>query len=147
MNKVVLIGRLTKTPELKFIPGVGTAVTTLTLAVDRRVKKEGQQDCDFINCVAFAKTAEIIAQHLDKGRLIGVSGWIRTGSYDAKDGTKRYTTDVQIDEFQFLDKGNSSRNTSTPNTGSSNNNSGGGFGNFESFDPNITPVDDGDIPF
>jgi single-strand DNA-binding protein len=144
MNKVVLIGRLTKDPELKFTPGAGTAVTTLTLAVDRRIKKEGQAEADFINCVAFGKTAEIIAQYLNKGRLIGVSGWIRTGSYEAKDGTRRYTTDVYIDEFQFLEKGTGTRNN-TP-AANSEYNAPGGFGN-NSFDMDMTPVDDGDIPF
>jgi single-strand DNA-binding protein len=150
LNKVVLIGRLTKDPELKFTPGAGTAVTTLTLAVDRRIKKEGQPEADFINCVAFGKTAEIMAQYLGKGRLIGVSGWIRTGSYEAKDGTRRYTTDVYIDEFQFLEKGNGAGSTNVrPNTSASNSdfNAPGGFGNNDSFDMDMTPVDDGDIPF
>jgi single-strand DNA-binding protein len=144
MNKVVLIGRLTRDPELKFTPGSGNAVTTFSLAVDRRIKREGQAEADFINCVAFGKTAEIIAQYLSKGRLIGVSGSIRTGSYEAKDGTRRYTTDVYIDEFQFLEKGNGARN----NVPSSNSEFGvpGGFG-ADSFETDMTPIDDGDIPF
>jgi single-strand DNA-binding protein len=146
MNKVVLIGRLTKDPELRFTPGAGTAVTTLTLAVDRRIKKEGQPEADFINCVAFGKTAEIMAQYLSKGRLIGVSGWIRTGNYEAKDGTRRYTTDVYIDEFQFLEKGNGAARTNTAAV-NSDFNVPGGFGNNDSFDMDMTPVDDGDIPF
>ena len=144
MNRVVLIGRLTRDPELKFTPGAGTAVATLTLAVDRRIKKEGQAEADFINCVAFGKTAEIMAQYLSKGRLIGVSGSIRTGSYEAKDGTKRYTTDVYIDEFQFLEKGNGSR----PAMAGSNSDysAPSGFG-ADSYDTDMTPIDDGDIPF
>lgn len=134
MNKVVLIGRLTKDPELKFTPGNGTAVTTLTLAVDRKIKKEGQPEVDFINCVAFGKTAETMAQYLTKGRLIGVSGWIRTGSYEAKDGSKRYTTDVYIDEFQFLEKGQKQEGQAADNKK-----------NDDSFE-GMTPAD-GDIPF
>jgi single-strand DNA-binding protein len=135
MNKVILIGRLTKDPDLRFTPGAGTAVATFSLAVDRRIKKEGQAEVDYINCVAFGKTAEIMAQYLAKGRLVGVSGSIRTGSYEAKDGSKRYTTDVYVEEFQFLEKGNK------PASG---NNTGFGADTYES---DMTPVDDGDIPF
>lgn len=108
MNKAVLIGRLVKDPEIK-----GSA-TRITLAVDRRIKKEGQPEADYINCVAFGKTGEIMAQYLTKGRLIAVSGEIRTGSYEAKDGTKRYTTDVFIDEFQFLEKGEKKEKAEIP---------------------------------
>lgn len=143
MNKVVLIGRLTKDPELRFTPGAGTAVASLTLAVDRRIKKEGQPEADFINCVAFGKTAEIMAQYLSKGRLVGVSGNIRTGSYEAKDGTKRYTTDVYIDEFQFLEKGNGARPVTSNNSEFGAPSAFGG----DSFDMDMTPIDDGDIPF
>jgi single-strand DNA-binding protein len=146
LNKVVLIGRLTKDPELRFTPGAGTAVATFSLAVDRRIKKEGQAEADFINCVAFGKTAEIMAQYLNKGRLVGVSGSIRTGSYEAKDGTRRYTTDVYVEEFQFLEKGNGG-NGGRPMSG--NNSEFGvpsGFG-ADSYDTDMTPVDDGDIPF
>lgn len=143
MNKVVLIGRLTKDPELRFTPGSGMAIASLTLAVDRRIKKEGQPDADFINCVAFGKTAEVMAQYLSKGRLIGVSGNIRTGSYEAKDGTRKYTTDIAIDEFQFLEKGNGSK----PNVSSDHSeyNAPSGYDPFGKED--MTPIDDGDIPF
>lgn len=83
MNKVVLIGRLTRDPELKFTPGTGAAVTTFTLAVDRRFKKEGQQSADFIPVVAWGKSAESIANHMKKGRLISIAGRIETRSYEA----------------------------------------------------------------
>ena len=99
MNKVVLVGRLTKDPELRFAAGSGSAVCRFTVAVNRQFKKD---ETDFIGCVAFGKTAEIIAQYLTKGREIAVSGSIRTGSYDAQDGTKRYTTDVAVDSFDFI---------------------------------------------
>ena len=99
MNKVVIIGRLTKNPELRFAPGSGTAVSRFTVAVTRPFKKN---ETDFINCVSFGKTAETIAQYLTKGKQIAVSGSIRTGSYDAKDGTKRYTTDIAVESFEFL---------------------------------------------
>ena len=145
MNKVVLIGRLTRDPELKFTPGAGTAVATCSLAVDRRIKKEGQPEADFINCVAFGKTAEIMAQYLSKGKLIGVSGNIRTGSYDAKDGTKRYTFDVTIEEFQFLEKGTGSKPATSANNSDYNASNSFGANSFDNSD--MTPIDDGDIPF
>lgn len=105
MNKVILIGRLTRDPELKFTAGSGVAVTTFTLAVDRKFKnKEGQREADFINIVAYGKTAETIANYLKKGRLIAVSGRIETRSYEGNDGQKKYYTDVVLDDFQFLEK-------------------------------------------
>lgn len=103
MNKVVLIGRLTKDPDLKFAAGTGTAITNFTLAVNRPKDKNGEVKADFINCVAFGKTAETIAQYLTKGRQLAVFGNIRTGSYEAQDGTKRYTTDVYVEGFDFID--------------------------------------------
>src|SRR5574344_2188425 len=103
MNKVVLIGRLTKDPELRFAAGSGTAVSRFTVAVKRQFKKD---EADFIGCVAFGKTAETISQYFTKGRQIAISGSIRTGSYDAQDGSKRYTTDVAVDSFDFIESGN-----------------------------------------
>ncbi|MGL4108340.1 single-stranded DNA-binding protein [Clostridium sp. LP20] len=130
MNKVILIGRLTKDPELRFAAGSGTGVTRFTVAVTRPFKKD---ETDFINCVAFGKTAETIAQYLTKGRQIALTGNIRTGSYD-KDGEKRYTTDVNVESFEFVgdNKGQASNQ--------SNNDAFGGYGE-------ITPVDDGEMPF
>ncbi|MDI6619119.1 MAG: single-stranded DNA-binding protein [Clostridiales bacterium] len=105
MNKVVLIGRLTRDPELKFTAGSGVAVTTFTLAVDRNFKnKEGQREADFINCVSYNKLAETMANYLKKGRLIAVSGRIETRTFEGNDGQKRYYTDVVVDDFQFLEK-------------------------------------------
>lgn len=130
MNKVVLIGRLTKDPELRFTPGNGTAVASFTLAVDRRYKKDGQQEADFIPIVVWGKQAESTANYVSKGKLVGISGRIQTRSYDAKDGTKRYVTEVVSDEVQFLEwNGNGQGNPPTPP------------------DNLVTPVDDGDIPF
>lgn len=105
MNKVVLIGRLTKDPDLRFTPGKGTAVTTFTLAVDRRFSKDGQEEADFIPIVVWNKTAESAANYLVKGKLAGVAGRIQTRSYEAKDGTRRYVTEVVADEVQFLEWG------------------------------------------
>ena len=100
MNKVILIGRLTKDPELRYAAGSGTAVCRFTVAINRQFKKD---ETDFINCVAFGKTGETIAQYITKGRQIAITGSIRTDSYDAKDGTKRYTTDVIVETFEFVE--------------------------------------------
>lgn len=97
MNKVVLIGRLTKDPELRYTPGTGTAVSTITLAVDRYNTKTQQREADFIPVVVYGKQAESLANYLSKGSPAAVSGRIQTRSYDAKDGTKRYVTEVVAD--------------------------------------------------
>lgn len=131
MNQVNLIGRFTKDPELRFTPGQGKPVTTFTIAVDRRKKDEA----DFIRIVAWGKTAESVANYMKKGRLIGITGSIRTGSYEGKDGTKRYTTDVVASHVQFLDYGKKDENVSDTNSGRN--------GDIEG----VTPVDDGDMPF
>ncbi|MBO1265633.1 single-stranded DNA-binding protein [Proteiniclasticum sp. SCR006] len=144
MNKVVLIGRLTKDPELKYTPGSGTAVTTITLAVDRRFSKDNQREADFIPVVIWGKSAESTAQYMAKGRLMGVSGRIQTRSYEAKDGGRRYVTEVVAEEVQFLEWGNSNNRTQDNNSGYSGNDNNQGYG--ASFD-DMTPIDDGDIPF
>ena len=135
MNKVILIGRTTKSPELRYAPGTGTAVCRFTLAVNRPYKKD---ETDFINCVAFGKIGETIAQYVLKGRQVAVAGSIRTGSYESNSGEKRYTTDVVLDGFEFIGNSSNSDNAATYNQGT--NNSDMGFGG-------MTPVDDGDMPF
>ncbi|MBR0576557.1 single-stranded DNA-binding protein [Proteiniclasticum sp. BAD-10] len=140
MNKVVLIGRLTKDPELKYTPGSGTAVTTITLAVDRRFSKDNQREADFIPVVIWGKSAESTAQYMSKGKLMSVAGRIQTRSYEAKDGGRRYVTEVVAEEVKFLEWGNKTQGQN-----------GGFAGNDEpgygaSFD-DMTPIDDGDIPF
>lgn len=102
MNRVCLIGRLTKDPELRTTKS-GTNQTTFTIAVNRRMLNEnGEKQADFINCVAWNKNAENIAKYFVKGKEIAIEGHIQTGSYDAFDGTKRYTTDVIVDFFDFI---------------------------------------------
>jgi len=132
-----LIGRLTKDAELKFAQSTGTAVATFTLAVNRRFKKEGQPDADFIPVVVFGKTAEATANYTAKGKLIGVSGHIQTRTYEAKDGGgKRYVTEVLADEVEFIEW--ASKGKADENHGAAHH-----FGS----DEDITPIDDGDIPF
>jgi len=150
MNKVVLIGRLTKDPELKFTPGSGAAVTTLTLAIDKYNTKTGQKEADFVPVVIWGKQAESTANYLTKGSQAAISGRIQTRSYDAKDGTKRYVTEVVADQFggvEFLgSKGGSSPNNSSRNSNQYSAPANDSFSQ-ESFDDEITPVDDGDMPF
>ena len=137
INKVVLLGRLTKDPKLRYAAGSGIAVCRFTVAINRQFKKD---ETDFINCVAFGKTGETITQYLTKGRQIAVTGSIRTDSYDAQDGTKRYTTDVAVESFEFIGNSNSSNSDNAGTWNQPTDNSEMGFGD-------ITPVDDGDMPF
>lgn len=105
MNKVELLGRLTKDPDIRY--SGENSIARYTLAVDRRFKKEGGQSADFISCVAFGKSAEFAEKYLKKGTKIAVSGRIQTGSYE-KDGQKIYTTDVVIEEQEFAESKNAS---------------------------------------
>ena len=102
MNKVILIGRLVKDPEIRYTQS-GKGVASFVLAVDRRFSKEGQQTADFIPIVAWNKLADIIGNNLTKGRRISVEGRMQVRNYDAQDGTKRYVTEVISDEVEFLD--------------------------------------------
>lgn len=103
INRTVLVGRLTKDPELKYTQS-GLAVVRFTLAVNRAFKNgQGEQEADFIQCTAWRKTAENVANYLKKGSLCGVDGRIQTGSFDGQDGKKVYTTDVVADSVQFLE--------------------------------------------
>lgn len=104
-NIVSLVGRLTREPEIRYNQNQ-TAVCRLTLAVDRMDK---EKNADFINCVAFGKTAELLGRYTDKGSRIVVNGNIRTGSYEKQDGTKVYTTDVYIDSLSIIDFKDSGR--------------------------------------
>ncbi len=104
MNKVILVGRLTRDPDVRYSQGDSQmAVARYSLAVNRRFKREGQQDADFINCVAFGKNGEFAERYLKKGMQIAVVGRIQTGSYTDKDGKKVYTTDVVVEEHEFTE--------------------------------------------
>lgn len=109
MNKVVLMGRLTRDPEVRYVSGENaTAIARYTLAVDRRFKRDGEQSADFINCVVFGKGAEFAEKYLRQGTKIAAVGRIQTGSYTNKDGQKVYTTDVVVEEQEFAESKNSS---------------------------------------
>ena len=121
MNKVFLVGRLTRDFDLRYGAN-NTAVARTSIAVDRQFSNQnGEREADFINIVAFGNRAETMKKYLTKGSQIAISGRIQTGSYDASDGRKVYTTDVVIDEFQFLDSRASRQMESTGTNVNSNN--------------------------
>lgn len=104
MNKAILMGRLTRDPEVRYSAGGNSlAIARYTLAVDRRFKKEGEATADFISCVVFGKPAEFAEKYFRQGMRIVVSGRIQTGSYTNKDGVKVYTTEVVVDEQEFAE--------------------------------------------
>ena len=112
MNYFVGIGRLTRDPEVRYTQS-GKAYASFTLAIDRRKSTDGNQQADFISCVAWEKTAKVISQYCTKGKKIAVEGRIQTRSYDANDGTKRYVTEVVVNGMEFCDsKGGGASTTS-----------------------------------
>jgi len=102
MNNVGLVGRLTRDPDVTYSNG-GASIAKFNIAVDRRFKKEGQPDADFISCTAFGKTAEFIEKYFTKGQRIGLTGRIQTGNYMNKDNVKVYTTDVVVENVEFVE--------------------------------------------
>lgn len=130
MNKVILIGRLTRDPELRHTPQ-GTAVCQITVAVNRRGAQPGQQDADFINVSVWGVQAENVARYMAKGRQVAVEGRIQTRNYDDKDGKKVYVTEVIATNVQFLDSKGASSDGSVSNTQQSN-----------SFNFNQSPIQD-----
>lgn len=126
MNNVTLIGRLTKEVETRYGGSNNTAVSRFSVAVDRKFKRDGEPDADFINCIAFGKTAEFLEKYFKKGSRIGIRGHIQTGSYTNKDGVKAYTTDVVVDECEFVESKKSAENN-TAQGGATN---GDGFMNI-----------------
>jgi len=141
LNNVVLIGRLTRDPEVRYVPESQMAVATFTIAIDRAGKDKG---ADFPRITCFGKTAELVERFIGKGRLVGIQGRIQTGSYKNKEGATVYTTDVVADRVEFLDRGDKAEAGS-----------GSGFG-FERQDSKGAPEipegfqaleDDDDIPF
>ena len=104
MNKVILMGRLTRDPDIRYSAGDSSlAVARYTLAVDRRFKRDGEATADFIGCVAFGRSAEFAEKYLRQGMRIVVAGRIQTGSYTNKDGVKVYTTDVVVEDQEFAE--------------------------------------------
>lgn len=113
MNKAILIGRLTKNPELRTTSN-GNNICNFSIAVTRDYKNpDGEYEADFINCIAFKKTGELINQYCSKGNQLAVEGRIQTGSFTDKNGVKRYTTDIAVDKVTFLEKKNAQKNENT----------------------------------
>lgn len=118
MNKVILMGRLTKDPEARYTQGENSmCIARYSLAVDRRGKRESdEQTADFINIVAFGKAGEFAEKYLHKGTKVVVTGRIQTGSYTNKDGQKVYTTDVVAEDQEFAESKNAATESATPST-------------------------------
>lgn len=128
MNKVILMGRLTRDPEMRYAQNENnTAVARYTLAVDRRFKRDGEQDADFIGCVVFGKGAEFAEKYLHQGTKIVITGRIQTGSYTNKEGQKVYTTDVMVEDQEFAESKANSNGAGNQNAGSNNSTSDDGF--------------------
>jgi len=140
MNEVILMGRLTRDPEVRYSQGESaTAIARYTLAVDRRFKRDNEPNADFINCVAFGKSGEFAEKYLHKGTKIAIVGRIQTGSYTNKDGQKVYTTDVVVEEQEFAESKSSSGG-----------NNGGGYGGQQSSSDGFMNIPDGideELPF
>lgn len=134
MNNVVLIGRLTKDPDVRYVPESQTAIATFTLAINRPVRTGDEKKADFPRITVFGRQAENCERYLAKGRLVGIQGRIQTGSYTNKDGQTVYTTDVVADRVEFLEWGDKPQQTSP---------AGGDTGIPEGFQA----VQDDDIPF
>lgn len=133
MNKVELVGRLTRDPEVRYSTGESAnAIARFSVAVNRRFKNaDGNYDADFINCIAFGKSAEFVEKYFKKGMAIGLTGRIQTGSYTNKDGQKVYTTDVVVEETEFVESKNASSNgDASASRPTPSNNSGDGFMNI-----------------
>lgn len=111
INRVVLVGRLVKDPELRYTPS-GTPMTRFTIAVNRFKKEGEEQQADFIGCIAWKKQAENLANYMKKGNLIGLEGRIQTGSFEGQDGKRVYTTDIVAESIQFLERNNSQQGQS-----------------------------------
>ena len=117
MNKVILMGRLTRDPDVRYSQGEQTtAVARFTLAVDRRFKREGEQAADFISCVAFGKTGEFLEKYCHQGTKLVIEGRIQTGSYTNRDGQKVYTTDIVVESCEFAESKNTNNSTANSNS-------------------------------
>ena len=142
INRVVLTGRLTRDMELRRTQS-GTSVVSFTLAVDRNFKKEGQPEADFINCVAWNRQAEAMAQYLHRGSLIGVDGRLQTRNYENKQGQRVYITEVFVDNLTFLE----SRAQSQPTPPEASQEATDGYYRTDTSDVETIGIEGDDLPF
>ena len=141
MNKVILMGRLTRDPEVRYSQGASqTTVARFSIAVDRRFKREGEPDADFFNCTSFGKQAEFVERYLHKGTKVVLSGRVQNDNYTNKDGQMVYSVRIMVDEIEFAESKNASGGG---NDGGYNNGFGGGFGGGNSNVPTPSGADDG----
>ncbi|MBQ1391378.1 MAG: single-stranded DNA-binding protein [Firmicutes bacterium] len=164
MNSVILIGRLTRDPEIRYTAGSQMAIAKFSIAVDRPVRAGKEREADFPRITVFGKQAENCERFLAKGRLVGIQGRLQTGSYQDRDGKTVYTTDVVADRVEFLEWGDRANGGNAPkqsqgyhnqNSGSGYNNNGGSFGgysnapadDFEDEMPDSFQAIDEDVPF
>lgn len=144
MNKVILMGRLTRDPEIRYSQGDNAmAIGRYTLAVDRRLKRDGEASADFINCVTFGRSAEFAEKYLRQGTKVVVSGRIQTGSYTNRDGQKVYTTEVVVEDQEFAESKNVAGNFGN-SSGSSAGSSSAGSGVGDGF---MDASSDEELPF
>ncbi len=149
MNKVILLGRLTKEPEVRYTQSdTPLAVTRYSLAVNKRFKKDGEPDADFINCVAFGKAGEFAEKYFQKGQMVSVIGRLQTRSWEDQNGQKRYATDVVIEEQYFAESKKSFESNKSYNNNSYNSSQAPASNNDmpEDFSKISEPIDD-DLPF
>ena len=151
INRVVLVGRLTKDPVLRKTAN-GASVTSFTLACTRHFKQDGQPEADFINTVAWSKTADIVAQYTHKGSLVGVEGRIQTRSYDDQNGKRVYVTEVVADSVQFLESKSAAASNANAYVPEQGNNQGYQSDNVQSYSDGFTSsstldIASDDLPF
>lgn len=148
MNKVILMGNLTRDPEVRYTQGSEPiAVTRFSIAVQRRFKRDGETDVDFINCVCFGKQGETIGKFFTKGRRISVVGRIQNSSWQDKDGNKRISTDIVVDEFYFCDSKSSEGGNSGFTSQQDNNAAAGNNTQSAGYYQVDNSVDDDDLPW
>ena len=140
INRVVLVGRLTRDPELRYTAG-GAAVASFTVAVNRQfTNTQGEREADFINCVIWRKAAENFSNFTNKGSLVGIDGRLQTRSYENQQGTRVYVTEVIVDNFSLLEsRSESERRTANSGNGNSNSSSNNNFNNNNNSNPNQAP--------
>lgn len=148
MNKVILMGRLTRDPEVRYYQGENaTAIARFTLAVDRRIKRDNEASVDYINCVSFGRSAEFAEKYFHKGTKIVIAGRIQTGNYTNKDGQKVYTTDIVIEEQDFAESKAASQQNNSGNTKNTSNSRQTQQPNQQTSSDGFMSADDDDLPF
>lgn len=148
MNKVILMGRLTRDPEVRYSQGENaTAIARFTLAVDRRIKRDNEASVDYINCVSFGRSAEFAEKYFHKGTKIVIAGRIQTGNYTNKDGQKVYTTDIVIEEQDFAESKAASQQNNSGNTKNTSNSRQTQQPNQQTCSDGFMSADDDDLPF